>query len=57
MDFGEDRRVVGRSMIVGRMIFSIVGGLGCVGGRIRVFGLRLLAWLGRRQLHMLRKLA
>lgn len=26
MDFAGDRRVIGRSMVVGRMIFSIVGG-------------------------------
>lgn len=32
MDFVGDKRVVGKSMIVGRMIFSIVEGLGCVGG-------------------------
>lgn len=38
-------------MIVGRMIFSIVGGLSCVGGQNRVFGLRLLTWLGLRLLH------
>ena len=47
MDFAGDRRVVGRSMIVGRMIFSIVRGLGCVGDRSRVFVWRLLVWLSR----------
>lgn len=31
-NFGGDSRAVGRSMIVGRIIFSIVGGLGYVGG-------------------------
>ncbi len=51
-NFWGDRRVVGRSMIVGRMIFSIVGGLGCVSGRSREFGLRQLVWLG---LHLLRR--
>lgn len=35
--FGGDNRAVGRSMAVGSMIFSIVVGLGCVGGRSRVF--------------------
>ena len=33
MDFAGDKRAVGKSMIVGRMIFSIVEGLGCVGGQ------------------------
>lgn len=37
-----DSRAVGRSMIVGRIIFNIVGGLGCVGGRSRGFGWRRL---------------
>lgn len=32
-NFGGDSRAVGRSMIVGRMIFSIAEGLGCAGGR------------------------
>lgn len=50
--FGGDRRVVGRSMIVGMIIFSIVGGLGCVSGQSRGFGLRLLVWL---DLHLLRR--
>ena len=35
--FLGDRRVVGISMIVGRMIFSIVRGLGYVGGLNRGF--------------------
>lgn len=56
MDFAGDRRVIGRSMVVGRMIFSIVGGLGCAGGRSRVFGLRPLVLLDQHRLHMLRKL-
>lgn len=34
---GGDRRAVGRSIIVGKIIFSIVGGLSCVGGRSRGF--------------------
>lgn len=41
-NFGGDSRAVGRSMIVGRIIFSIAGDLGCVDGRSRVCGLRLL---------------
>lgn len=45
-NFWGDRRAVGRSMIVGMIIFSIVGGLGCVSGRSREFGLRRLVWLG-----------
>lgn len=56
IDFVGDRRVIGRSIVIGRMIFSIVEGLGCEGGRSRVFGLRLLVWLGQHQPHMLRKL-
>lgn len=36
-NFCGDRRAVGRSMMVGRMIFSIVGGLGYVNGRSRGF--------------------
>lgn len=36
-NFLGDRRAMGRSMIVGMRIFSIVVGLGCVGGRSRVF--------------------
>lgn len=34
-NFGGDSRAVGRSMTVGRMIFSIVVGLGYAGGRSR----------------------
>lgn len=41
-NFWGDRRVVGRSMIVGRMIFSIVGGSSYVGGLSRGFVWRLL---------------
>lgn len=36
-NFWGDRSAVGRSMIVGRMIFSIVEGLSYVGGRSREF--------------------
>lgn len=36
-NFRGDRRAKGSSIVVGRIIFSIVGGLGCVGGRSRVF--------------------
>ena len=42
MDFAGDKRAVGKSMIVGRMIFSIVEGLGCVGGQSHVFVQKLL---------------
>lgn len=55
-NFLGDRRAVGMSMIVGRMIFSIVGGLDCVSDRNHEFVLRLLAWLGRLLLRMLRML-
>lgn len=44
--FCWDRRAVGASMIVGIMIFSIVGGLGYGGGRSREFVWRLLVLLG-----------
>lgn len=37
MSLGGDRRAVGMSIIVGRMIFSIVVYLGCVSGRSREF--------------------
>lgn len=37
-NFCGDRRVVGKSIIVGRMIFSIVAGLGCVGDLSHGFG-------------------
>lgn len=40
--FLGDRKAVGRSIIVGMMIFSIVGGLGCVGGLSHVFGWKQL---------------
>lgn len=40
-NFWGDRRAVGRSMIVGRITFSIVGGSGCVGGRSHEFVWRL----------------
>lgn len=54
--FWGDRRVVGRSIIVGRRIFSIVGGLDYVDDRIRGFVWRRLVWLGRCLLHRLRML-
>lgn len=56
-NFGGDSRAVGRSMIVGRMIFSIAGGSGCVDGQSHVCGWRLLGWLGLCPLHTLRRLA
>lgn len=37
--FGEVVQIVGNSMIVGIRIFSIVGGLGLVGGLFHGFGL------------------
>lgn len=55
-NFCGDRRAVGRSMMVGRMIFSIGGGLSYVGGLSRGFGWRLLVLLGRRLLRRLRML-
>lgn len=51
---GGDRRAVGNSMIVGRIIFSIVGGLGYVNGRSRGFVWRLQVLLGPYQLRRLR---
>lgn len=41
-NFGGDSRAVGRSIIVGRIIFSIVVSSGCVGGRSRGCVWRLL---------------
>lgn len=41
--FLGDRSAVGRSMIMGKMIFNIVGGLGCAGGLNRGFVWKLLA--------------
>lgn len=41
-DFWGDRRAMGRSIIVGRRTFSIVGGLGCVDDRTRGFVRRQL---------------
>lgn len=55
-NFGGDSRAVGRSMIVGRMIFSIVGGLDYVGGPSRGCAWRLLRWLGPCPPRMLRRL-
>lgn len=54
-NFCGDRRVVGRSIIVGRIIFSIVVGLGCVGGLSHGFGWRLLVLLGLCQLRRPRR--
>lgn len=45
-NFWGDRRAVGRSMVIGRRIFSIVGGLSCVGGRNHEFVWMLLVLLG-----------
>ena len=36
-NFWGDKRAVGRSMIVGKRIFNIVGDLSCVGGQNREF--------------------
>lgn len=55
-NFGGDRRVIGRSMIVGIMIFSIVVGLGCGGGQSRGFVWMLLVLLGLCRLRRLRRL-
>lgn len=55
-NFLGDRRAVGMSMIVGSMIFNIVGGLGCVGDLNHEFVWRQLVWLGRLLLHMQRML-
>ena len=51
-----DRRAVGGSRRVGRRIFNIGGGLGCVGDRNRECGLRLLVWLSPYQLRKPRML-
>lgn len=45
-DFAGDSRVVGMSMIVGRIIFSIVEGLGYVSGQNHGFVWRQLILLG-----------
>lgn len=45
-NFWGDRRAVGRSMDIGRRIFSIVGGLSCAGGRSHEFVWMLLVWPG-----------
>lgn len=52
MNFWGERRVVGSSIRVGRMIFSIVEGLGFVGSRSRGFVWRPLALLVLYLLHM-----
>jgi len=54
--FGGVSQIVGNSISVGRRIFSIVRGLGFVGGQCRVFGLLLREGPGRRWPHMQRKL-
>lgn len=51
-----DRRAIGSSIVVGRMIFSIVGGLGFVGGQSHVFVWRLLVLLVLCRLRMRRML-
>lgn len=45
--FWVERIAVGRSMIVGRMTFNIVGGLSYGGGLSREFVWKLLVLLGR----------
>ena len=55
-NFGGDSRAVGRSMIVGMIIFSIAGGLGYVDDRSRVCGWRLPGWLSLCLPHMLKRL-
>lgn len=55
-NFGGDSKAVGRSMIVGKMIFSIVEDLGYVSGRSHECVWRPLGWLGLCLLHMLRRL-
>ena len=55
-NFAGDRRAVGGRRSVGRRIFSIGGGLSCVGGRSRECGLRLLVWLSLCQPRRLRML-
>lgn len=55
-NFGGDRRAVGRSITVGKMIFNIVVCLGCAGGLSREFVWRQLVWLGLCQLRRLRML-
>ena len=49
-------RISGNIISVGRRTFSIVGGLGFVGGLFRVFGRWLRGVLVLRWLHMLRRL-
>lgn len=53
--FAGASQVVGTSISVGMRIFSIVGGLGSVGGRSRESGRLLLEGLALRLLHKLRK--
>lgn len=54
---GGASQIVGNSISVGRSTFSIARGLGFVGDRCHACELRLLAALGLRWLHMLKKLA
>lgn len=54
-NFGGDSRAVGRSIIVGKMIFSIVVGLGYAGDRNRGCVWRLPGWLDQCLPHMLRR--
>lgn len=54
-NFGGDSKAVGSSIIVGRIIFSIVASLSYVGGRSRGCVWRLLGWPGRCLPRMLRR--
>lgn len=56
MSLGGERRVVGSSIRVGKMIFNIVGGLGFVSGRSHEFAWRPLILLVLCLLHMQRML-
>lgn len=51
-NFDGDRRVIGRSIIVGRIIFNIVGDLGFGDNLNHGFGRRRLGW---RDQFLLRK--
>lgn len=55
-NFEGDRRVIGRSMIVGRIIFSIVRGLDFGDGLSRGYGRRQLRWRGQCLPHRQRRL-
>jgi len=54
--FWGDSSVIGMSMIIGKITFSIVGGLGYVGGRSRGFVLKLQVLPGPFLLRRLRRL-